>query len=336
MPETKSIDTAWDYWDEYAFWDDVECVIPQVSHNIRPHGNQAKNTETKTACTIVWAVNQIIRLFWIDLNMEKTNKLYIDAVHYCEKYWYIIGGWWWTPEAVNAVRKWWNEVWSVALNQEKVFTKRLLWNNNEVIEALDKWHLVGFSKNVNFGTDQVEWLVWREPSMYPKMVWHRLNFAWVKYIKSTWWVDISKAERWALDNYHWAIGEYFAFKTLKQYIYHGINAYCYLILPVSCLKSSIEEEKIRIAKLKAVNATIGVLTTTWWDMDEAYQELSSSYAKALREQYPDARKIEDIQVKKVTQSVTDILSYCWKFVDEEDQKRFSELATYLRNKHNLK
>ena len=332
----NEINAAWDYWDEYAFWEDVECVIKQVDNNIRPVWNQGKNNETKTACTIVWAVNQLIRLFWLSLTTEQTNKLYIEAVHYCEKYWYIIGGWWWVPDAVNAVRKWWNEIAYKTFNKEKVFSKRLLWNNEQVIEALEKWHLVGFSKTVNFWTDQVEWLVRRDPKMYPKMVGHRLNFKWVKYTKATWWADISKAERAAQDNYHGAIWENFAFKSLKQYIYNWINWYCYLILPVSWLKTSIEEEKIRIAKTKAINATIGVLTTTWWDMDEAYQELSSSYASALRDQYPEARAKEENEVKKVTQSVTDILSYAWKFVDEEDQKMFADLASHLRAKHNLK
>lgn len=87
----NSKDYARDFGDEYAFGEDVEFVIPKIEHNIRPCGNQGKNTETKSACTIVGAINQIIRLFGIDLDMEKTNKLYIEAVKYCENFGYQIG-----------------------------------------------------------------------------------------------------------------------------------------------------------------------------------------------------------------------------------------------------
>ena len=327
-------EVAYDYGDEYAFWEDTRCRIPQITHDIRPRGNQANNTETKSACTIVWAVNQIIRLFGLDLTTKQTNTLYIDAVHYCEKYWYVIGSWWWVPTAVDHVRKRWNEVASKTFKKEQVFTKRLLWDNAEIKEALEKWHLVGFSKNVNFWIDQVEWLVWREPKMYPKMVWHRLNRAWVKYIKATWWADISNAERWAMDNYHWAIWEYFAFKTLKPYVYNWVNGYWYLILPVSCLESNIEKEKERIQRLKAVNATIWVLSTTWWDLNTEEQLMSSALATELRNTEWARAKIDDVALKNY-QALVDHLSYAWKFAWEEEQKKYSELASYLRDKFNL-
>ena len=48
-------------------------------------------------------------------------------------------------------------------------------------------------------------------------------------------------------------------------------------------------------------------------MEEAFQELSSSYAQALRDEYKDARPKEEDQAKKVYQAIVDILSYSWKF-----------------------
>ena len=327
-------ETAWDFGDEYAFWEDVEFVIPKIEHNIRPHGNQWKNKETKSACTIVGAVNQLIRLFWLDLNMETTNKLYIEAVKYCEKFWYIIGEGRATPTACNVVCKFWNEIWYKTFKKEKVFRSRLYWSNEKIVEALEKWHIVWFTKNIHFWEDQVNWLIYRDK--YPKSIGHRLNRAWTKWISATWGADISKAERWAVDNYHWQIGEFFAFETLKKYINNGLYWYWYLILPESCMKDSIEEEKKKIARMKAVNSIIWVLSSTRWDMEEAFQELSSSYAQALREEYPDSReKIEDLS-KKSYQAIVDFLSYSWKFAWEEEKEKFSELASFLRTKHNLK
>lgn len=326
---------AYDYWDEYAFWDDVECIIPTIKHDIRPVWNQWKNTKTKSACTIVWAVNQIIRLFWLVLSETQTNKLYCEVVEYCTKYWYVIWSWRWTPTAVDTVRKRRNEIWYRTFEKEKVFSKRLLRNHPEIKEALDKWHLVWFTKSVNFASHQVEWLVYGEPSIYPKMVWHRLNRAWVQHIKATWWADISKAERWAEDNYHWQIGEFFAFKEMKPYINHWVNAYWYLILPISCSVDSIEKNKEMIAKKKAYHVLISVMSSTYKDIENEFQMMSWAYATALRDK-TDERPVEHDEVKKAYQLVVDTLSYAWKHAWEEEQQKYSELASYLRNKFNLK
>ena len=107
--------------DEYAFWEEVAYVIPKIEHDIRPKGNQSLNSETKQACTICWAVNQIIRLFWLDLTPEQTNILYIEVVKYCTKYWYVIGAWRYIPSAINAVIKRWNEIWY------KTFKEWIMW-----------------------------------------------------------------------------------------------------------------------------------------------------------------------------------------------------------------
>ena len=88
--------------------------------------------------------------------------------------------------------------------------------------------------------------------------------------------------------------------------------------------------------LKAVNAVIAVLTSTWWDMPEKYQAMSADYAKQLRTQYPEARKLEPEQAKKVYQSVVDMLSYARKFAWSEEQQKYSELNQYLRKKFSLK
>lgn len=93
-----------------------------------------------------------------------------------------------------------------------------------------------------------------------------------------------------------------------------------------------KEEINKIRTLKAVNAVIAVLTSTWWDLPEKYQKISADYAKKLRNDYPDARKLEPDQAKKVYQSVVDMLSYSWKFAWYAEQKQYEELASYLRKK----
>ena len=97
-------------------------------------------------------------------------------------------------------------------------------------------------------------------------------------------------------------------------------------------KDAVQYEKT----IKAVNAVIAVLTSTWWDLPEKYQNMSADYAKQLRNQYPEARKLEPEQAKKVYQSVVDMLSYARKFAWREEQKKYEEINQYLRKKFNLK
>lgn len=320
--------------DEYCFWDEIEYVCPKIEHDIRPKGNQWNNKETESACTIVWAVNQIIRLFWIDLTPEQTDKLYIEVVKYCTNHWYVIGAWWYIPTACNVVCKWWNEIWCRTFGKEKVFWTRVDWNSSKVNEALKNWHIVWFGKDISWRSDAIRGII--DKDSYPKGTGHRLNYKCAALTKATSWIDGSKCEIWVYDNYYGSSAQEFFILSRKKYIFKWIYGYCYIIMPESCMQTNVEAEKERIALLKAVNAVIAVLTSTWWDLPEAYQELSASYASALREQYPEARKLEKDQNKKIYQSLVDFLSYSWKYLDNQDQVKIADLAKHLRTKHNLK
>ena len=95
----------------------------------------------------------------------------------------------------------------------------------------------------------------------------------------------------------------------------------YLILPQSYMGKTVEEEKQIIA---------------WFDVPAKYQEKFAALAKEIREDYPEARNLEDDKFKKQAQSLTDTLSYLYKYGDEEDQKTYAELAAKMRTKYNFK
>lgn len=137
-------------------------------------------------------------------------------------------------------------------------------------------------------------------------------------------VQISKLDKYWSEHFKW-VGKLALFtkqynKTTAQKNYNRL---------------SDKDEINNIRTLKAVNAVIAVLTSTWWDLPSKYQDLSASYAKKLRTDYPDARKLEPEQAKKIYQSVVDMLSYAWKFAWREEQKKYKELADYLRSKFGL-
>lgn len=321
---------AWDYGDEYAFGEDVEFQIKEIKHDIRPHSNQALNTETSSACTIIGAINQIIRLFWLDLTKQECNNLWIDAVHYCEQFGYKIWNGWDTATAINAVCKFWNEIWSERFWTEKVFYSRRYWNTEKPQEALAKWHLVWFTVALNFGEDKYKWLVRRDK--YPWAWWHRLNRQSTKTTKPTWWASEPTADCGVYDNYEWYTNQYLI-RDRSKYINKGMYARAYMIFPQSRMKNTVEEEKERIAQKKAFNYVLWALSNAYASVPAKYQEKFGELAKMIREDYADTRKMETDQEKKSAIAITDAMSYLYKYVNADNQKTFAELAQKFRDEY---
>ena len=145
-------------------------------------------------------------------------------------------------------------------------------------------------------------------------------------INATWKkVQVSKIDKYWRDHFKWIwklslfTKDYSKAKANKNYD-----------------RLSNKETINKIRTLKAVNAVIAVLTSTRGDLPKKYQDMSADYAKKLRTDYPDARKLESDQAKKVYQSMIDMLSYSWKFAWYEEQKKYEELAWYLRKNFWLK
>lgn len=151
-------------------------------------------------------------------------------------------------------------------------------------------------------------------------VWNNemLNASWKK-------VNICKIDKYRQEHFKW---------VWKLSLY--TKEYNKTTAKKNYKRLSNKEEINKIRTLKAVNAVIAVLTSTWWDLPEKYQKISAEYAKKLRNDYPDARKLEPEQAKKVYQSVVDMLSYAWKFAWYTEQKKYEELNRHLRDRFWLK
>lgn len=326
---------AWDYWDEYAFWDEIDFVIPTLSHNIWPHTNQGSRAKTASACTIVWWLNQLIRLFALNLSSKESNDLAEEVVDYCSKnYWYKPWNWRSTPTAINAVVHWWNEVGYKRFNKEQVFYTRRDYQDSKIKEALSKGHLIWYTFSLNFWEDKKKGLVWRDS--YPAAGWHRTNWQSTKTTIPTGWAREDTADCWVYDNYYgWASYQYLI-RDRKKYINKGMLPASYLILPTSAMDKTVEEAKDLVAETKAINYVLWALSTTWASVPEKYKEKFSTLAREMREEYPDARKLENEPNKKWAESATDALSFLWKLMDEEDKKKFAQLASELRAKYNFK
>ena len=330
---TNQLWDAWDFWDEYAFWTDTTSFeIPTITHNIRPKTNQSKNTISKSACTIFGSWNQIIRLFWLDLSLDEANAIGLEIVEYCKKFWYVVWKWWATPTAINSVCKWWNNIWKDKFNKGTVFYVAASRDDSKVKEALEKWHLVGFTYALNWNEDRYVWLI--DKDSYNVATWHRTNIKNSALTNATSWLKVSDANEWVHDSFYWYTNEYYI-KDITKYINNWVYANFYLILPESSMDWTVEEEKKKIEETKAINSVIASLTVAYWSVPEEYQNKFADLAKELREKYEDAMPIIGNEVTKSATSIVNSLSFNYKFVPEKYQNKFAELAKELREDFNI-
>lgn len=240
----------------------------------------------------------------------KIAKLFINSP-------YMFGGNWnlpWDPtDCSRFTQVIMENVWitlernSAMQGEQFASTGNMIWDLNQA----EIWDLI-FYKNTYESENEIT---------------HVWFYMWNNEMISASWkkVQISKIDKYWKEHFKW-IGRLSAFtkqynKSTAQKNYNKLNN---------------KEEIDKTRTLKAVNAVIAVLTSTWWDLPEKYQNMSADYAKQLRNQYPDARKLEPEQAKKIYQSVVDMLSYARKFAWREEQKKYEEMNQYLRKKFNLK
>lgn len=208
------------------------------------------------------------------------------------------------------------------------FVQVVLENVGITVERNSAMQWEQFSSTGNMHTDLSKAEIWdlvffKNTYETENEITHVAFYMWNNEMIGASWkkVQISKIDKYRQDHFKW-IGKLSLFA--KDYSKAKANK--------NYNRLSNKEEINKIRTLKAVNAVIAVLTSTWWDLPEKYQKISADHAKKLRTDYPDARKLEPEQVKKVYQSVVDMLSYSWKFAWYTEQKKYEELANYLRNK----
>lgn len=330
-PEVEN--AAWDNWDEWAWGEEIKYTIPTLTHNIWPKINQWARKKTASACTMAWALGQIIRLFAIDLTNKECNDLLEEVVDYCTKYGYTPWYGWDTPTAINTVVKWWNEVGYKKFNKEKVFWVRYQWNTEKPKEALEKGHLVWFTYALNFWEDKKKGLVYKD--QYPAGTGHRTNWQSTKTTVPTWGAREDSADCGVYDSYYWGYNQYLI-RARSKYINRGMYAWAYLIFRESDMTTTIEEAKDLVAETKAINYVLWALSTAWESVPEKYKEKFSTLAKEMREDYKDARKLENEPNKKWAEAVTDAMSYLYKLADEQDKAKYAAYASELRQKFNFK
>lgn len=326
----QGVNPAKDIVDEYSLGEEIEFEIPEITHNIHSTTHQGMHKDSVAACTIYGAVNQIIRLFGIDLSNKDANKLALEAVDFATNYGYVKGDGWWTYKAINTVVKWWNQesVYTRFPNAEKVFFVRYdNYKHPKVVEAMEKGHYVGFTYNMNYGNDYINGLI--DKDSYPTGIGHRTNWKKTALVKNK-KVTCDTCDCGVHDSYYGPYNEYYI-KDRAKYMYKGMFPTAYLIMPESYTKDNIEKKKQEKKEVKAINALIGMLSTTYAFLPEDMKPKAAEIAKALREQYPEARRLVEDEKKKSYQMVADALSFAWKQADDRYREAYALLAKILRD-----
>lgn len=330
LPNQTS-EEAYDHGDEYAFWNTVEFEIKDITQHNQARSCQMNHPETKMACTIIWALNQIIKLFDLNLSPTDADKLGVEVATFATKFGYKFWSGWSTPTAINTVVKRWNTVGYQRFNKEQVFYVRVDHTDPKVKEALDKWHYVGFTYQLNFGTDKYWGLVDKDD--YPAGYGHRTNFQRKEDVDTASKKVYTDVQLWVHDNYHGWVNEYYI-KDIKKYVGRGMYPAVYLVMPTSWMKGTVEEKKQEIQETKAVNALIGMLSSTREYLDEDNKKLVSELASSLRQKYPEARKKIELKETKVAQTIVDAVSFWWKDL-EAFRDKFALLAKEMREKYGV-
>lgn len=326
LPEI--VDSAYDNGDERAFGDEVEFEIKDITSHEQARSCQMNHPETKYGCTIIGALNQIIKLFNLNLSPKEADDLGVEVVKFATQYGYKVGQGWSTPTAMNTVAKWWNTIGYERFKKEKIFYVRVDHDDKRVAEALAKGHYVGFTYQLDFGTDRFWGLV--DKDSYPAGTGHRTNFQRSEDVDTASKKKYTDTQLGVHDNYHGWVNEYYI-KDITKYINKGMYPAVYLVMPESWKDgATVEEEKKVIKEIKAVNALVGVLSSTYQMLPEEIKPQLADLAKTLREKYPEARKLVEDEDKKVYQMVVDILSYAWKFADEGNKEMYAKLAESIR------
>lgn len=324
--------------DEYAFWEaTLDFEIPTLTKIVEPRINQDKDDTTKMACTIFWPINQIIRLFGLDLTEEESNKLAKSAMEYCKREWGFTGNGRFSSLGTIFTVKRWNNEGRKQFDKPEVIYLVLNRASPRITEALSKGHLLGFTYDDNWFDDAYDDAVVNEDT-HPKFGGHRTNIEKAQQRVPHYWKENDNYDATVYDNYYGYFNNYFI-ADVDKYLANGIDTNFYLILPKDSLgekaEEKIEEAKQIIKEEKAVNALLWILSSTYHSLPNQ-QERLAELAKSIRAEFSYARELEKDANKKVMQAVVDMLSFAYKYADTENKEAFAKLAKSMREKLKLK
>lgn len=129
---------VFEFWDLGLNPDD----LPQLPYHDYPQLNQYSYTQTKSACTIVWAFIDACYLYEIKPSQADMMECVTYAHDNCR---YQYGKWWFADEWMRAVEKFFEFKYN-----KKLFYSTITWDDPAFWKLLKKWYMVGFTFDGNY------------------------------------------------------------------------------------------------------------------------------------------------------------------------------------------
>lgn len=169
-----------EFWDLWVNADD----LPIIPYHDYPQLNQYSYTQTKSACTIVWAFIDACYLY--DIKPSQADML--ECVTYAhDKCNYQYWRWWFADLGMRAVEKFFEEKY-----KKKIYYSTMTWDDPNFWKVLKKWYMLGFTYdgnyqyNKDYQSDSI--LDWNK--FWARTYWHRTS---IIYRDNKIWVVDSSA-----------------------------------------------------------------------------------------------------------------------------------------------
>lgn len=319
--EDESAFTIWDIWLMMGGLSELPVFKEFVWLDQRSHEN------AYMACTIVWRINQICRLY----QQKPTQSMMLEYIDWATKEMnprYVIGKWWLTRFGANSARKKWN-IDNPTKNVS--FVTGIVWD--EIFwEAYNKNYMIGLTYKWNAAYNQdfsKDWVLdWKD--FKPDSYWHTNNAIQCRAVSWSVWIFDNYDSRLKFNKY--------SIKHMKELVDNGVfYPTYYLMIPTEILENTPEEIKKKKMNDKALNSALYILSSAYDSCTDAQaQKAMATAAWEIRKSLGVEKDLADMLTKS-RQALSYCLSYLWNFVDDVDlQKDISELARKIRIKYKVK
>ena len=168
---------TWETVTDYVLCNWDMDLLPELyqQDDIRFEYNQWNQNWSRVSCTIfaaIWMVSDLMNYeFSLKEIQEIDNLSYNNPNYHLRKKW----EWWWVKDAVDLVRKWWNEnhrdLWMIAYYRISKYSDMVDW-------ALQKWYTLdtNFCPTVEYAKDYYvsDWVLdWYD--FWTKTNWHSVD-----------------------------------------------------------------------------------------------------------------------------------------------------------------
>jgi len=260
----KIVDGAIYSPDPRDFWSEVVETISPVKLHDFPRFNQWDYDETTHACTIVNALKDVCYNYFIPFS----DELELEVVEYAvENMWYVVGEWWKTNKAMQAVRKF------LATKDIEATYIRIPHTDKLLVEYLKAGYMIWctFKGNEEYSRDKNEDWILHWTIFEPATRWHRSSMIMIDGTICIWdsYFGI-KYNQYELNDFIWLLEAQTYFPTF------------YIRTKVEDMTDTPENIITNTERKKELIILVNSLSLWWKHLNPENQQKASELADYIR------------------------------------------------------